>query len=130
VFQVGGAGSVGTGSIRGMPMLLRLQDAGWAVWPFEAPAAHTLVEIWPRHFTGPVVKRDARRRAELIDREHPGLRADWRRTMTASEDAFDAGLSALGMSRLPIASMLELPVDPRSRIEGRIFEPPPRDPVT
>src|SRR5437763_8641957 len=34
VFQVGGAGSVGTGSLRGMPLLARLADAGWNVWPF------------------------------------------------------------------------------------------------
>ena len=37
VFQVGGAGSVGTGSVRGMPMLHALSEAGWAIWPFDAP---------------------------------------------------------------------------------------------
>src|SRR2546423_4211933 len=36
VFQVGGAGSVGTGSLRGMPLLARLVDAGWDVWPFTS----------------------------------------------------------------------------------------------
>ena len=35
VFQVGGAGAVGTGSIRGMPLLARLRKAGFAIWPFN-----------------------------------------------------------------------------------------------
>jgi hypothetical protein len=127
VFQVGGAGSVGTGSIRGMPMLLRLRDAGWAVWPFDAPSSHTLVEIWPRHFTGPVVKSDARQRADHLAREYPGLSARWRRTMAGSEDAFDAGLTAIGMTGMPIASVLERPTDPLSLLEGWICDPLPGD---
>ena len=32
-FQIGGAGAVGTGSLRGMPHLLTLREAGCAVWP-------------------------------------------------------------------------------------------------
>jgi len=35
VFQIGGAGAVGTGSLRGMPWLARLQDEGFAIWPFD-----------------------------------------------------------------------------------------------
>jgi len=34
-FQIGGAGSVGTGSLRAMPFLLRMREAGFKVWPFE-----------------------------------------------------------------------------------------------
>ena len=37
VFQIGGAGSVGTASLRGMPVLQRLREAGFAVWPFDRP---------------------------------------------------------------------------------------------
>src|SRR6202012_1913196 len=33
-FQIGGSGSVGTGSLRAMPALLRLREAGFRVWPF------------------------------------------------------------------------------------------------
>ncbi len=128
VFQVGGAGSVGTGSIRGMPMLLTLQDAGWAVWPFDAPSTHTLVEIWPRLFTGPVVKRDAAKRALWLSREHPTLSPDMRAVMTGSEDAFDAGLSAIGMSRMPIARVLTMPTDAISALEGLICDPARGDP--
>lgn len=43
-FQVGGAGSVGTGSILGMPLLRRLREAGFAIWPFDAVGPST----WPR----------------------------------------------------------------------------------
>ncbi len=123
VFQIGGAGSVGTGSIRGMPMLLQMREAGWAVWPFDPPGAHTIVEIWPRHFTGPVVKRNPDARAAHLDRLHADVPARWRATMVSSEDAFDAGLAAIGMTRLPIERGLAMPTDPRSRIEGWICAP-------
>ena len=49
VFQVGGAGAVGTGSIRGMPLLLRLREAGFAIWPFHEGSPR-VVEIYPRAF--------------------------------------------------------------------------------
>src|SRR5580765_707711 len=35
-FQIGGSGSVGTGSLRAMPSLLRLWEAGFRVWPYES----------------------------------------------------------------------------------------------
>ena len=34
-FQVGGSGSVGTGSLRAMEWLLKLWEGGFRVWPFE-----------------------------------------------------------------------------------------------
>src|ERR1035438_6219537 len=37
-FQIGGAGAVGTGTLRGIPELERLHEAGFRVWPFEEPA--------------------------------------------------------------------------------------------
>jgi len=123
VFQVGGAGSVGTGSIRGMPMLLALRAAGWAVWPFDASSSHTVVEIWPRHFTGPVVKRSAATREAWLALEYPELPEPWRSTMAGSEDAFDAAIAAIGMSRMPLAEALAMPADPLARIEGWIFAP-------
>jgi hypothetical protein len=55
-FQIGGAGAVGTGSLRGIPMLPRLRQAGWSIWPFDPPSLPLLVEIYPRLLTGPVVK--------------------------------------------------------------------------
>ncbi len=37
-FQIGGSGSVGTGSLRAMEWLLRLWEHGFRVWPFEDAA--------------------------------------------------------------------------------------------
>jgi hypothetical protein len=34
-FQIGGAGAVGTGTLRGIPMLERLREGGFRVWPFD-----------------------------------------------------------------------------------------------
>ena len=125
VFQIGGAGAVGTGSIRGMPMLLELRDAGWAVWPFDAPGSHTLVEIYPRVFTGPLVKRDTSARSRFLNvtGHLAATRSDFLNTMIASEDAFDAGVSAVEMSLAAGATPLRAIDDPRSRIEGRIWVP-------
>lgn len=124
VFQVGGAGSVGTGSIRGMPMLLTLRDAGWAVWPFDAPTPHTVVEIYPRLFTGPVVKRHAASRESFLETNSVTTDPDFLRSMITSEDAFDAGVSAIAMSRVAEAAPPAPVTDPLSRIEGRIWAPP------
>ena len=57
-FQIGGSGSVGTGSLRAMPFLLRLREAGFRVWPFEDAALDAkrpqplLVEMYTRLLTG------------------------------------------------------------------------------
>jgi hypothetical protein len=58
VFQIGGAGAVGTGSIRGMLYLRNLREGGFSVWPFDPPNPHTAMEIRPRALTGPVTKSD------------------------------------------------------------------------
>jgi hypothetical protein len=94
VFQIGGAGSVGTGSVRGMPMLIALHEAGWSVWPFHPPSSHTLVEIYPRLFTGPVVKSSPMARSAWLERHGGAVPQAFRAVMERSEDAFDAGISA------------------------------------
>ena len=124
-FQVGGAGSVGTGSVRGFPALGRLQDAGYAIWPFDAPAAPPVaVEIWPRTFTGPVVKSDPAARAAHLDARLPELAHKWRDAAVGSEDAFDAAVSALVMSRHE-AELRALPAldDLAARAEGCVWSP-------
>ena len=71
-FQVGGAGSVGTGSIRGFPVLARLRAAGFRIWPFhDVPMLPVAVEIYPRVFTGPVVKSHADARRAFVETERP-----------------------------------------------------------
>jgi hypothetical protein len=98
-FQIGGAGSVGTGSVRGFPALGRLRDSGYAIWPFDHPAdAPVVVEIWPRVFTGPVVKSDASQRAAHVDQLLSGVDPGMRARAVLSEDAFDAAVAAVAMS--------------------------------
>ncbi len=122
-FQIGGAGSVGTGSVRGFPALARLQDAGYAIWPFDAPARPPVaVEIWPRTFTGPVVKSDAAARAAHLDHHFPELAHDLRDAAIGSEDAFDAAVSAIVMSHHE-AVLRALPALDDAHPEGRVWGP-------
>lgn len=123
VFQIGGAGSVGTGSLRGMSLLHTLRTRGAAIWPFSEAGAPVVVEIYPRLMTGPVHKSDAAARAHLLER-YPTLDAQHRRLATASEDAFDAAVSALVMVE-HIADLLALPTEtnPALQLEGRIWHP-------
>jgi hypothetical protein len=91
VFQIGGAGAVGTGSLRGFSLLRQLRREGFAVWPFDAPHLPLVVEIYPRLLTGPVVKSRASERLAYLER------AGWPARAAASEHAFDAAVSALVM---------------------------------
>jgi hypothetical protein len=123
--QIGGAGSVATVSVRGFPALALLQDAGYSIWPFDAPPAPPLaVEIWPRTFTGPVVKSDPAARASHLDAHLPDLARPWRDAAIGSEDAFDAAVSAVVMSRHE-AELRALPArdDRASLIEGWVWSP-------
>ena len=47
VFQLVGNGQVGAGSVRGMPLLGELRDAGYAIWPFDAAGPRMALEIYP-----------------------------------------------------------------------------------
>ena len=117
VFQISGAGTVGTGSIRGMPQLLRLAAAGWSIWPFDDARWPLAVEIYPRLLTGPVVKSRRAERARLAT----DLPAWARERATTSEDALDAAVSALRMSE---ANWDLAPArDEQERLEGAIWRP-------
>jgi hypothetical protein len=94
VFQLVGAGQVGTGSLRGMPFLPRLRER-FAIWPFDAPRLPLLVEIYPRLYL-------------------PGS-DDY-----PNEHARDAAISALALSRWR-GDWRRLPRDPRYALEGRIW---------
>jgi hypothetical protein len=128
VFQVAGAGSVGTGSIRGMPLLLALRDAGFVIWPFDDPrdGAPTVVEIWPRLCYGePVTKARADDRAAWLDRHAPDLAPAHRADAERSDDAFDALASALALwAARDTLGALPPARDDRERREGRIWAPP------
>ncbi len=125
-FQIGGAGAVGTGTLRGMPMLARLRAAGWSVWPFDPPRLPMLVEIYPRVLTGPVVKSSAAARvAYLRQSRFDTLAQEIRVQAEASEDAFDALVSALAMREHAASfSQLAQAADEQMRLEGAIWMPP------
>jgi hypothetical protein len=124
VFQIRGPGSVGTGSIRGMPLLRTLQAGGASIWPADPPGWPRVIEIYPRLLTGPVHKADPVARRALLDRRFPALEAAHRQAAIASEDAFDAAVSALAMLEWA-ADLASLPheTDPLVRLEGRIWYP-------
>jgi hypothetical protein len=122
VFQVGGAGAVGTGSIRGMPWLLAL---GFTVWPFDEPGWPRVVEIYPRALVrGRVNKsRWSARHAYLLER-FPEQPEPLLERAAGSEDAFDAAVSALVMAEHEDAlAELRRPEDPVVVLEGAIWRP-------
>ena len=107
-FQIGGSGSVGTGSLRAMEWLLRLHEGGYRVWPFEdaGEGRPLLVEMYTRLLTGPVKKSNAvARKAYLAARKQvdAGLYGGLSRGVVAkaegSEDGFDALVCCLEMVR-------------------------------
>jgi hypothetical protein len=124
VFQVGGAGSVGTGSLRGMAVLHRLHEAGFSVWPCCEGGAPRVIEIYPRLLTGPVNKSSRDTRAAYLATHCPSLDPAMRRLAASTEDAFDATVSALVMSQ-HADELAALPpaADEQERIEGRIWAP-------
>ena len=131
VFQVSGIGTVGTGTIRGMPALARLQKAGAAIWPFDVPepGRPCVIEIYPRLFYGHVVVnnnsvngRDSRK--DFLETRYPDLERHWRDAMIGSGDAFDAGVSALFMSaHAGELRRLPRPTQSRKLLEGEIWLP-------
>lgn len=130
IFQVGGAGTVGTGSLRGMPYLAQLQDAGFSIWPFDQPRLPLVVEIYPRYLTGRVDKSSYASRALYLESR---LRSEPRKFLdlaASCEDAFDAAVSAACMQTFArdfprLARVPRIAIDRR---EGRIWTPL-RDPI-
>ncbi len=137
-FQIGGSGSVGTGSLRAMPMLLQLHEAGWRVWPFEDAALTgdvfdgrpVLVEMYTRLMTGAVAKSNAlarKRYLALRRREDPLFAHVGRAALKKaedSEDAFDALVSTLEMVRCAGEFPgLRATGDPVLRLEGITWRP-------
>jgi hypothetical protein len=124
-FQIGGAGTVGTGSVRGMPYLLELQSAGFSIWPFDPPSRWVVVELYPRLCTGPVAKSNVGARVDYLRRHGWNLTDEHTALATASEDAFDAAISALVMDlHRDDLSRLTQSSDPVTLREGMIWRPP------
>jgi hypothetical protein len=136
VFQVGGAGSVGTASLRGFPVLLRLREAGFRVWPFDRPqlagkaVKPLVVEMYTRLNTGAVKKSSAAARAAYLlrkrreDAAYAALSRTVLQRARASEDAFDALVSTMVMAaRRETFAKLPQPHDPLHGIEGWTWAP-------
>jgi predicted nuclease with RNAse H fold len=106
VFQLVGNGQVGAGSVRGMALLPRLRDAGFAIWPFDDAGDRTVVEIYPRAF------RDRGRVAPLPD------------AAGTSRDAFDASISGSAMfEHRHEFRARRAATDAVTRIEGNVWLP-------
>ncbi len=122
VFQIGGAGAVGVGSIRGMPLLSRLEDAGFSIWPFHEPRLPLVVEIWPRLFMGGLSKSNPEERRRFLRERYPTVPERFRRAAEESDDALDALVVASAMDRSRASlSRLEAATDPIILLEGEIW---------
>ena len=130
IFQVGGAGAVGTGSLRGMPFLAKLQDAGFAIWPFDPARLPLVVEIYPRYLTGKVDKSSYVARALYLQARLGGQPREFLERASSCEDAFDAAVSAACMQRFArdFARLARRPSTRTDLLEGRIWTPL-RDPL-
>jgi hypothetical protein len=132
-FQIGGAGSVGTASLRGMPGLLRLQEAGFRVWPFDEPKlkrSPMVVEIYTRLMTGAVNKSSEAARTGYLAKKrkentlYAGLSRDVFAKARGSEDGFDALVTALLMTEHRQEFLgLRQTKDEVFRLEGQTWVP-------
>ena len=125
VFQLAGPGHVGTGSLRGMPFLAALLDAGFSVWPFQEPSSHVVIEIYPRILTGAVIKRSPEARMRFLDNpDFASFTEDWRTEAAGSEHAFDAAVSVCVMNKhLHAFESLKKTTNPQLSLEGIIWDP-------
>jgi hypothetical protein len=129
VFQLVGAGAVGTASLRGMATLHALSRAGARVWPFdddEGGAGAVVAEVWPRLAAPQVNKSNAERRVAHARSLHGAVQglAACEPAVRRSDDAFDALVAAVALWRAREA-LARLPDDssPAERLEGRIWQP-------
>ncbi len=137
-FQIGGSGSVGTGSLRGIPVLLRLHEAGFRVWPVEdaafgvcdEDARPMLLEIYTRLMTGAVAKSNAAARKHYLAarKREDALFAEVGRAVLrkaeGSEDAFDALLTTVEMVRhAEEIARLRATRDAELLLEGNTWRP-------
>jgi hypothetical protein len=132
IFQISGPGTVGTGSLRGMPFLRELQDAGFAIWPFDEARLPLVVEIYPRYLTGRINKSSAIARALYLQAHHAHETRAVLERAASCEDAFDAAVSAACMQRFAhdFSRLTERERTETDRLEGRIWNPlrdPPFD---
>jgi hypothetical protein len=125
-FQIGGAGAVGTGSLRGFPHLARLRAAGVGVWPWDTWSAPVVAEVWPRLALEGVVKSSPSARAQWVAEHRDALDDRAAACIEASDDALDAAAAALHLAR-DADRPRSAPAGPTVALEGWIagVAPPP-----
>jgi hypothetical protein len=122
IFQIGGAGAVGTGSLRGMPWLAWLRHRGVAIWPFDEVGACTVLEVYPSLFANVATRDSDGRATHLSALPATVLGSGERDAAIASPDAFDAVVSALAMwERRDELLTLRAATDPTIMLEGAIW---------
>ena len=127
VFQIGGVGAVGTGSLRGMPHLNELREAGFCVWPFDdiVDGRSIVVEIYPRAWSQGVTKTRQQDCWEFMTGDpFRRLSPEMRTKASKNEDSFDAAISALNMDaeRGELSALPRID-DPQLRLEGILWQP-------
>jgi hypothetical protein len=122
VFKLVGATQVGPGSIRGMPALERLREAGFTVWPFEDVRLPAAIEIWPRALTRAVVKTRRAVRIRYLESQVPEIEPPLRGVAASGDDMFDAAVAAAVMWRHR-DELRALRRDAAHALEGLIWTP-------
>jgi hypothetical protein len=127
-FQIGGAGAVGTGTLRGIPLLPELARGGFSIWPFHPMRLPMLVEIYPRLLTGEVRKGNADARREYLaekqrnDAAYAALPLEVVEKARGSDDAFDALVSVMEMAaRRRDFPRLKQATDAVTLLEGAVW---------
>lgn len=128
VFQIGGPGAVGTGSLRGMPFLPRFEAAGWRLWPFTDGDGPTVFEAWPRLYTPGLVKSAPGARSRFVEEQFKNAAPGHRVLARGSDDALDAAATAMGIAdAMDEGRRLDEDLDATDRLEGRIATLRPRE---
>jgi Protein of unknown function (DUF429) len=122
IFQIGGAGAVGTGSLRGIPWLPALRERGFAIWPFDDVGPRAAFEVYPSLYAKVATNDAAGRAAHLAPLPSTVLAPRDRDSAVASDDAFDAVVSALAMwDRRHELLSLDAATDATTAIEGAVW---------
>lgn len=110
---------------------MKLRQAGFSIWPFDAAALPVVVEIYPRALTKSVNKSSWQARSEYLNAWWGAVDPHLMQIAASSEDAFDAAVSALVMST-SIGELTSLPrLGKTYELEGAIWvaEAPPAEPA-
>ena len=124
VFKLVGPKQVGKSSITGMPILRKLRENGFNIWPFDQPKLPMVIEIYPRLFYDNKIKKSNPEQRREFLKKYSGLSECHRMKATCSDDVFDAVVSALEMSK-NMNQLTHVPCvdDIVTKTEGRIWYP-------